>query len=171
MEPQSGVSEILCTRGEVMKVWTTITIAVALMCASCSAPGSPSGIVVEGAWIAAPSGNDVASGFATIRNPGGRADRLLGAATRRASMAMLHDMTITNGVVAMRAAPSGFPIAAGSEMVLSPQGAHIMLMGISPPLKEGEPVQMELTFEKAGRVVAPFVVGAKQPASAHTTHP
>lgn len=156
-----------------MRGGAALALGVAMMvfagCSAPAAPANPANIVVEGAWIAAPRGGDAASGFAKIRNTGASADRLLGVSTRRASMTMLHDMAITDGVMSMRAASAGFAVPGGGELALSPSGAHIMLMGISSPLQSGETVEMDLTFERAGRISVPFVVANDLPAPAHAS--
>ena len=42
---------------------------------------------------------------------------------------------------------------------MKPGGYHIMLMGLAEPLKEGDEVDLTLTFEKAGEVKVTARVG------------
>ena len=42
----------------------------------------------------------------------------------------------------------------GATLEMSPGGVHIMLMGLSAPLKEGGSVEVTLTFENAGQITA-----------------
>ena len=53
---------------------------------------------------------------------------------------------------------------------MEPGGIHLMLMGLTAPLKKGESVPLTLTFAKAGAAtvqleVAP--IGAAAPAAGH----
>lgn len=141
-----------------------------LLVNGCGATRAPGGISVDEAWIAAPTGGDGAAGFARIRNSASQVDRLVSASTQRASHTMLHDMTMTDGMVSMRALQSGLSVAPGGEVVLSPQGAHVMLMGVNPPLRMGERVNIDLNFEYAGRVTVPFVVMDRPPSAMHAGH-
>ena len=42
---------------------------------------------------------------------------------------------------------------------MKPGGYHIMLMGLDAPLKEGDEIELTLTFEKAGDVKVKVPVG------------
>jgi copper(I)-binding protein len=64
-------------------------------------------------------------------------------------------------------------IPAGQPVSLKPGGEHIMLMGLSQPLREGQSFPLTLDFEKAGpRTVTVTVakVGAKGPGPAAAQH-
>jgi len=68
---------------------------------------------------------------------------------------------------------SGVDIPAGHPVSLKPGGEHIMLMGLSQPLREGQSFPLTLDFEKAGpRTVTVTVerVGAKGPGPAAAQH-
>jgi hypothetical protein len=68
---------------------------------------------------------------------------------------------------------SGVDIPAGQPVSLKPGGEHIMLMGLSQPLREGQSFPLTLDFEKAGpRTVTVTVekVGAKGPGAAAAQH-
>ncbi|MDP1590841.1 MAG: copper chaperone PCu(A)C, partial [Prosthecobacter sp.] len=55
----------------------------------------------------------------------------------------------------------------GASHVLKPMGDHIMFFDLKQPLKEGDLVKIELTFEKAGVVE---VEGTVEPAGAMGPH-
>ncbi len=65
-----------------------------------------------------------------------------------------------NDVMRMRALPEGLPIPAGATVVLEPGGLHLMFMDLHRPLVEGDTVTITLTFERAGTIDVPLVVGA-----------
>ncbi len=105
----------------------------------------------------------VAGGFVTIRNAGAE-DRLTGGSAPFASDVQVHEMAMEGEVMKMRPLPDGLPIPAGQEVVLKPGGYHLMFMGLKAPLKQGETVDVTLTFERAGAVTVPLAVlapGAK----------
>jgi copper(I)-binding protein len=73
-----------------------------------------------------------------------------------------------NGVMKMRPVESGLLIPPGQSVTLAPGGLHLMLMGLSGPLKEGGKVPLTLQFGKAGTVEVTLdvqAVGAQQPGS------
>jgi copper(I)-binding protein len=57
-------------------------------------------------------------------------------------------------------------IPAGGKLEMKPGGTHLMLMGLTGPLKAGESLPLTLTFEKAGAATVPVEVvpmGASMP--------
>ena len=109
-------------------------------------------ISVQNAWSRASIGTGrPAVLYLEITNNGTKDDALLGLTTPAASMPMLHETTVTDGVAAMPHAAS-IPIPAGKTVALSPGGFHGMLMGLTDPLVEGQTFPITLTFEQAGNL-------------------
>jgi periplasmic copper chaperone A len=82
-------------------------------------------------------------------------------------------MSMNNGVMKMRPLADGLTLPPGKSITLAPGGYHIMLMGLTAPLKSGEKVPVTLTFEKAGEAKVTFDVqgiGAMSPASGQSDH-
>ena len=77
--------------------------------------------------------------------------RLVGAATTAAQMSHLHESKSENGVMTMRAV-DGIDIPPHATVTLKPEGFHIMLMGLTQPLKAGLSFPIVLTFARAGGV-------------------
>ena len=71
-----------------------------------------------------------------------------------------------DGVMTMPAVPEGFPITAGGELVLERGGDHVMLMGLTRALKDGDMINLTLTFEHAGDVVVDVPVDNDHKAAA-----
>jgi copper(I)-binding protein len=116
-------------------------------------------ITVKDAWIrATPNGAKVAGGYATITNAGPAADHLLGASIPPAPKGEMHEMSMDNGIMRMRALDKGLEIPAGATVTLQPSGLHIMFLNPSAPLKEGETLTGTMTFEKAGTVPVTFAI-------------
>lgn len=92
--------------------------------------------------------------FLGIMNHGTEDDRLIDARSEVARKVELHThKEDANGVMQMRHVPEGFPVPAGSAHVLQRGGDHIMLMGLTRELKDGDIVTVTLIFEKAGEIV------------------
>lgn len=125
-------------------------------------------VEITDAWArATPGGAQTAAVYATIAAAAG--DRLTAISTPAAQKAGLHTMTMDNGVMKMRQV-AGLDLPPGQAVTLKPGGYHIMLTGLAQPLKEGETVNLTLTFEKAGaREVSATVqkVGAMGPGNTH----
>jgi len=102
----------------------------------------------------------VAGGFVTITNTGSADDRLIAANSDVAGHVEVHEMAMEGQVMRMRGLPEGLPIPAGETVTLKPGGYHLMLMDLRQPLTEGETVSVTLTFERAGTVEMPLVIGA-----------
>jgi copper(I)-binding protein/uncharacterized protein YcnI len=135
-------------------------------------------IMIEKPWSrATPPGAPTAAAYLTIMNHGAAADIFLGGATPAAAKLEIHQMSMANGVMTMRAAPGGIPIAGGAQLELKPDGGyHLMLSGLKAPLKAGTILYATLIFAKAGSVEVEFrveAIGARGPAEAaadHSTH-
>ena len=90
--------------------------------------------------------------YFSIANNGTSDDRLLSISTPAASAAMIHETTIVNDVMKMRMVEGGMVIVAGTTVEMKTGGTHVMLMGLKAPLQKDGTVEMELLFEKAGKV-------------------
>jgi copper(I)-binding protein len=112
---------------------------------------APAEITVSQAWArATPPGADVGAIYLTIENKGRAEDRIVGVSSSVAHSAMLHQTVEESGVSTMRAANGS--VAPGTTLDMKPGGSHIMLMGLRAPLKEGETIDVTLSFEKSGEV-------------------
>lgn len=107
---------------------------------------------------ATPKGATVGGGYMSITNTGKDADRLVGGSTAVATGFGVHEMSMTNGLMKMRALPNGLEIKPGQTVVLKPGGYHIMLTGLKTQLKQGSRFGATLKFEKAGEVKVDFAV-------------
>jgi len=109
-------------------------------------------LTVSNVWARASAGPARAgAAYLTVANNGKAMDRLIAVATPAAKNASLHTSLIEQGVMKMRPLKA-VEVHPGEPAVLRPGGAHIMLMGLKAPLKEGTQFPLTLTFEKAGTV-------------------
>jgi copper(I)-binding protein len=116
-------------------------------------------LVITQAWSrATPGGAQVAGGYLTIQNRGTLPDRLVSGATEAAKKVEIHEMAVNGGVMTMRPVDGGLIIEPGKTVAFAPGGRHLMFIGLTAPLKEGEQVPVALAFEGAGKVTVPFAV-------------
>lgn len=129
-----------------------------------------------------------AAGYMAISNEGAAADRLIGVESAAAQKSMLHTTETSADGVARMVHLEALEIPAGDTVVLEPGGMHVMLMGLTQTMKEGDMVPATLIFEHAGRVEVEFMVdpsegvdhskmdhggmdhGAEAPADPHAGH-
>lgn len=125
-------------------------------------------VQVEGPWIRATTpGAKVAAGYMTIRNKSAQPERLVGGSSPVAGKVETHIHIKDGDVVRMREV-KGYDIPANGVFELKPGGAHLMLVDLKRPLKEGEKVSLVLKFEKSGEVKVDFEV--RPLVSAHKEH-
>lgn len=130
-------------------------------------------LAVTDAWArATPPGAEIGAAYLTIENRGAADERIVSAASPVARSVEPHQAIEENGMVKMR--PLADPVVpAGGKLVMQPGGAHMMLVGLSAPLKRGERIALTIVFETAGAVtldlpVAP--IGANAPPEGHRQH-
>jgi copper(I)-binding protein len=61
-------------------------------------------------------------------------------------------MAMDNGVMKMRPVNGGLTVPPGQSVTLAPGGYHLMMLGLTAPLKKGGTVPVTLKFENAGEV-------------------
>jgi len=101
---------------------------------------------------------NVGGAYLSLTNHGKQPDTLLSASSPRAGMVELHQNLNQNGVMKMRELKDGLAIAPGQTVTLQPGGAHLMLMELAKPLKNGEHFPLTLTFKRAGKVTVDVTV-------------
>lgn len=109
--------------------------------------------------IPQPSGGaKAAGGFMAIVNNGSEPERLLGVETTIAAKAEVHESKVDENGVGTMTKVEFVEIPPGQTVNLEHGGYHVMLMGLSGPLTEGELHKATLIFETAGRVEIEFMV-------------
>jgi len=120
--------------------------------AGCSA-ATPK-LSVSGAWVrsVAVAGEPTAA-YLVISNGSGQPDSLLSASSPDAVTVQLHETTTdSTGMTGMQHIDK-LAIPAEGEVTLQPGGHHLMIMGLSRALTAGGTFELDLVFEKAGKVV------------------
>lgn len=96
--------------------------------------------------------------YMTLVNHGAGADRLLSITTEAAASAQLHETKEVDGVIKMLPVEA-LEIPENGTVEMKPGGLHIMLMGLNAPLKQGETLKLQLTFEQAGVIDVEAQIG------------
>lgn len=111
-------------------------------------------IVVDDAYIRSSTPtSQTGAAFMVLKNQGANDDRLIGAKSDTAERVELHTHEEDdNGVMKMLEVEEGFPVPAGQSHELKRGGDHVMFMGLTHPLKQGETVPLTLIFENAGEM-------------------
>ncbi len=89
--------------------------------------------------------------YLQLKNRTNKADRLLGASTPVAERAELHTHQMKGNMARMRPV-EGIDVPPGALVSLHPGGLHIMLFGLSAPLRAGEHFPLSLEFSSSGSV-------------------
>jgi copper(I)-binding protein len=127
-------------------------------------------VEVEKPWIRATApGAKTAAGYMTLRNKSAQPERLVGAASPLAAKVETH-IHVKDGEILRMREVKGFDVPAKGSLELKPGGAHLMLVDIKRPLKEGDKVPLTLKFERAGELSVDFHVGRLTAPSSHDKH-
>jgi len=121
---------------------------------------------IEDAWARATApGAKVGAGYMKIHT--GVADRLIGATTPVAARVEMH-VTEQKGEVMRMREVKAYAIPVGGVFELSPGGAHLMLVDLKAPLRQGSKVPLTLRFEKAGEMKVELEVRALGASRGHS---
>lgn len=89
--------------------------------------------------------------FMVIENHAAADDRLVSATSDVAQRVELHThIAGADGVMQMVEVPEGFVVPAQGSHALARGGDHVMFLGLTRELEQGDKVSVTLTFEKAG---------------------
>jgi len=106
-------------------------------------------VQVADPWVRATVAQQQATG-AFMRLSASQNARLVAASSPVAGLTEIHEMTVVNDVMRMRAI-AGLDLPAAQAVELRPGGYHVMLMQLRQPLNAGERVAITLVFEDANR--------------------
>jgi copper(I)-binding protein len=138
-----------------------------LFCLALAATPAMAQIKVENAWArATPPGAKIGAAYMTIRNESSAPDRLVAASSPAAERVETH-VTVKEGDIFRMREVKGYDIPARGSFELKPGGAHLMLVNVKAPLKEGAKVPLTLRFERAGEVKTELNVGRLTESSKH----
>jgi periplasmic copper chaperone A len=97
--------------------------------------------------------------FMLLENHAEVPDFLLSATSPAAETIQLMEHAVdADGLMTMRILEAGIAIDPGAQVALDRGGLHLMLVGLTGPLKDGDMVPMTLTFDHAGVITIDVVV-------------
>ena len=99
-----------------------------------------------------------AGGYMAIVNNGTESERLIGIEAGFAMKSGVHESKVDANGVGTMAGVDFIEIPPGETVSLEQGGYHIMFMGLTGRLTEGEMQKATLIFEKAGRVEVEFMI-------------
>ncbi|MEX2647958.1 MAG: copper chaperone PCu(A)C [Alphaproteobacteria bacterium] len=117
-------------------------------------------LTIDHPWARATAGSARnGAAYLVVVNRASLADWLIGAESEAAERIEFHVNETVNGVISMHAVEA-VELPRDVPVVFEPGGLHLMLKGLTRPLKQGETFDLTLRFRKAGPVVVEVVVGA-----------
>ncbi|MFI2298242.1 copper chaperone PCu(A)C [Actinacidiphila glaucinigra] len=127
-----------------------IPVAAALVllgATACSGPPAGPELKVSGAYIPQPALADMAAGYFTVANTGGRDARLTSVTSDLSGDITLHS---TEGNRMRRV--TSFTVPAGGRLTLALGGSHLMLTDLEHKPVPGERVSLRLHFDDADTI-------------------
>lgn len=107
-------------------------------------------VTVDRPWTRATTVRTGAA-YMTLKVAGSVSDRLVKVTSPDAEMVEIHTMAMDGGVARMREVKA-IEVRPGALTQLKPGGFHLMMIGLTRPLREGESIKLTLTFETAGPI-------------------
>lgn len=147
-----------------MRALLLSTLALALVAGAAQAAPK-----AEGAWSRPAAQGTTGVGFMTLVNPDAKADALVSVQTPLAREVQIHQTRVVDGIASMTRLDR-VAVPAGGRVAFAPGGYHLMLMGLTRPLKPGDTAPATLTFASGAKVKVSFVVGSAPPASGGHAH-
>ena len=93
--------------------------------------------------------------------------RLVAVSSPQAGMIEIHQMTMENNVMKMRALPNGMALPKGKAVELKPGGFHLMVMDLKQPMHQGAWLPLSLTVETKDKKRSTVMVSAEVKSLAH----
>lgn len=146
--------------------------ALALAIPALAVPAMASDIEVRDAYArsASPAAKTGAA-FMQIVNKGDSDDQLVAVASDAADMVQLHThIESDDGVMQMTHVEGGFELPAHGTLSLDRGGHHVMFMGLTAPLEQGDVVSITLSFENAGDITVEVPVDLERQPDTHMKH-
>jgi len=106
-------------------------------------------LFLSNSWMRQPiAGRDMSAVYVTIGNGGTADDTLLSAKSDMAARIEIHTTIEENGIASMKKMDMA-AVPAEEGLVMAPGGAHLMIFGLKKDFKDGEQIDLSLSFEKS----------------------
>ena len=112
------------------------------------------GLIISDFWIKESIGNSsTTSGYITIKNNNEFDDYLVEIKSNISNKAEVHQMIVENDIMKMKSLVGGIKVKAKSIIYLKPGANHIMFMKLQNKIKLNSVHQVNLVFQKAGKLI------------------
>jgi len=143
-------------------LWSVLGASLLVLLASCTSvnsslpatlatalPSPEAGVlsIIDARARPAPLPGGTAAIYFTVLNGLDQPVQLVSAASPAAGAVETHETVNEDGVMKMIPLPEGYPVPAGTALVLQPGGKHIMLIDIVEPLEPGDTIELTVTFD------------------------
>ena len=130
------------------------TLIAAALAAFYSTAALAGDILIQDPYARSAGANAVTgAAFMAIVNQGATEDRLIGVRSDIAARVEIHThIEDSNGVMRMVEVEDGIAIPASGMAMLQRGGDHVMFMGLTKGLEQGDDINVTLIFENAGEV-------------------
>ena len=157
------------TRYAILFTASAVTAAAILsQAASAQSAATPSPVTVANAWAKTTvPGGKVSAAYMDIKSSA--PVKLLKAETPIAGNVEIHNMSMNDGVMEMKAVEA-IDVPANKTVSLKPGGYHVMLMMLAASINQGDSVPIKLTFEGADKKTFTVDVKAKAKESSSGDH-
>ena len=116
------------------------------------APNATAEVIVREVWVRSTPGTARGSAaYAIIENTSAKADRLMEVSSPDADKVEIHESKMNGAIMSMSPIET-VPVPARGTLDLKPGGVHVMIMGLTRPLKAGETLPLTFSFEFFGDV-------------------
>ena len=140
----------------------------ALAVLSPAAAFADDGLMIRDAYVRS-TNPKTAAAFMAVENHWDAECRLTGVSSDAAELVELHTHAEADGVMKMQKIEDGIVIPAGGEHALARGGDHVMLMGLTSPLAQGDSIALTLDFGDCGTQQVEAAVDNDRAAEAEAT--
>mgnify|MGYP002716523020 FL=1 len=127
------------------------------------------GLAIRDAYVRSANPRTAAA-FMVVENHGAADCRLTGVSSDAAERVELHTHAEQDGVMKMQKIEGGIDIPAGADHALARGGDHVMLMGLTKPLADGDTVALALDFGPCGTQQVEAALDNDRAEETHTGH-
>ena len=116
-------------------------------------------VKVHDAWVRLlPPSVKTTAAYLTLNST--QLDRLIAVESPIAEKVEMHESVMENGMMSMSQITSVL-LTENTDATLSPQGKHLMVIGLKRPLVKGENIELKLSFEKSDPLIVNATVEQK----------
>ena len=123
-----------------------VLLVASLFLSNIGIAGDADVLEIKNAWVReAPPGASVNAGYMTLQNKGVKTLSIQSVQSSAFEKVEIHEMAMVDGMMEMRELEA-LPIAKGEQIIFEPGGKHLMLKNPKSRLKDGDVVDIILTF-------------------------